>query len=272
MRHLYSTILLFIAFFLSSCAEVPQDVSEGPIAIIGDFGITGTAESEVAQLVKSWNPTLIATTGDNNYPTGAASAMEENVGQYYGSYLAKGTFFPSLGNHDWDTNPAPYYAYFNPPGNQRYYDFLKGQVHFFMMNSCLTEPDGRSASSVQAEWLRSKLSSSTALYKLVIFHHPPYTSPSTHSSDEQMRWHFQEWGATAVLTGHNHFYERLEVNGFPYFVNGSGGADLYGISNPDAQSKARVTDRHGAQRISVGNGILFEFVDTDGVIRDELRL
>ena len=38
-----------------------------------------------------------------------------------------------------------------------------------------------------------------------------------------MRWPFQAWGASAVVAGHAHSYERIMIAGFPYFVNGAGG-------------------------------------------------
>jgi hypothetical protein len=33
-------------------------------------------------------------------------------------------------------------------------------------------------------------------------------------------------GADVVMSGHDHGYERIDAKGFPYFVNGSGGASL----------------------------------------------
>jgi hypothetical protein len=46
-----------------------------------------------------------------------------------------------------------------------------------------------------------------------------------------MQWPFEEWGATAVLSGHDHCYERFAAgqSRFPYFVNGMGGARIYGF-------------------------------------------
>ncbi len=52
-------------------------------AVIGDYGLASQGEQEVANLVKSWAPSFIVTTGDNNYPSGAASTIDENTGQYY---------------------------------------------------------------------------------------------------------------------------------------------------------------------------------------------
>ena len=82
--------------------------------MIGDYGNAGPDELAVAELVKSWNPEFIITLGDNNYDVGSQSTIDPNIGQYYhefifpyiGSYGPGDTvnrFFPSLGNHDWET-------------------------------------------------------------------------------------------------------------------------------------------------------------------------
>src|SRR5438876_11336913 len=81
-------------------------------AAFGDFGSEGTGELSVANLVKSWNPDLILTLGDNNYEIGSAATIDINIGQYYHDYIGSYTgkfgagsatnrFFPALGNHDW---------------------------------------------------------------------------------------------------------------------------------------------------------------------------
>ena len=101
-----------IVFILLACSCLLAQ----KFASIGDYGDTGNNELAVANLVKSWNPDFIITLGDNNYPDGEASTIDENIGQYYhqyiypyvGSYgggLDVNRFFPSLGNHDWHTSP-----------------------------------------------------------------------------------------------------------------------------------------------------------------------
>ena len=42
-------------------------------AVIGDYGASDPREADVAALIKNWNPDLILTSGDNNFPTGSAS-------------------------------------------------------------------------------------------------------------------------------------------------------------------------------------------------------
>jgi hypothetical protein len=59
------------------------DGSSIRFAVIGDYGSDSQAEADVANLVKSWGPSFIITVGDNNYPKGAASTIDANIGKYY---------------------------------------------------------------------------------------------------------------------------------------------------------------------------------------------
>ncbi|MGB5893721.1 MAG: metallophosphoesterase, partial [Ignavibacteriaceae bacterium] len=179
-------------------------------ASIGDYGDAGSDELAVANLVKSWNPDFIITLGDNNYPDGETSTIDANIGQYYHQYIypyvgsyGEGSdvnrFFPSLGNHDWNTNPPqPHYDYFVLPNNERYYDFIWGDVHFFALDSDTDEPDGVTENSIQGQWLQNALSTSISTWRVVYFHHAPYSSSSNHGSQEYMQWPFKEWGADVV--------------------------------------------------------------------------
>ena len=213
---------------------------ETTFAAIGDYGEDGTAEEEVADRVKSWQPDYIFTLGDNNYGSGAEGTIDDNIGQYYGDYIypyygtydstaTENRFFPSLGNHDWraatDTNPypQPYLDYFTLPGNERYYDVRRGPVHLFILDSAHQEEDGRTSDSIQAQWLAEQMAASNAPWKLVAMHEPPYSSGASHGSRSDMQWDYAEMGATAVLAGHDHLYERLERDDILYFVNGLGG-------------------------------------------------
>ncbi len=242
-------------------------------AVIGDYGLAGIPEEDVADLVKSWDPDFIITVGDNNYPDGATETIDENIGQYYrgfiypyvGSY-GEGSeinrFFPTLGNHDWNINQASAYLdYFTLPGNERYYDFVWGPVHLFAIDSDSREPDGVGRTTTQGQWLREKLEASKAVWKIVYMHHPPYTSSVEEGSIDWMQWPFKEWGATAVITGHGHVYERVIVDGFPYFVNGLGGGPRYDFIEPISGSQVRYRDDYGAMLIEATmDQITFQFV------------
>src|SRR6185295_7904816 len=115
---------------------------------------------------------------------------------YTGAYGAGATtnrFFPALGNHDWVAEgAAPYLAYFTLPGNERYYDFVRGPVHFYALDSDPSEPDGITASSVQANWLRLALAAAPEPFQVVYFHHPPYSSGG-HGDTPDLQWPFRAW-------------------------------------------------------------------------------
>ncbi len=63
-----------------------------------------------------------------------------------------------------------------------------------------------------------------------------------------MQWPFGEWGADAVISGHDHTDERLQVGGIPYFVNGPGGKSRYDFEIPLPQSRVRYNQDYGAMR------------------------
>jgi tartrate-resistant acid phosphatase type 5 len=255
-------------------------------AVIGDYGRHGRAESDVAKLVKSWHPDLIITTGDNNYPSGTTRTLDVNVGQfysefiypYYGGYVSEdlsttNRFFPTLGNHDWSVPGAqPYLDYFSLPGNERYYEFTWGSVRFFALDSDSHEPDGKTLDSVQATWLRDELAASTATWKIVYMHHPPFSS-GQHGSSSALQWPYKEWGATTVLAGHDHTYERILRDGFPYFVNGLGGNHRYSFTKVVAGSQVRYRDDYGAMLVEAScHDITFQFYTRSGQLIDEFTI
>lgn len=281
------SVFLLLGLLLS---PVPGDSpSAGPstarVAIVGDYGSGSKGEVEVADLVSSWHPDAVVTVGDNNYPRGAGETIDAHVGRYYhdfvggyrGSYgegAAVNRFFPALGNHDWMTGGAePYLDYFDLPGNERYYDVGLGPVRIFVIDSDPHEPDGNSATSKQAAWLRGRLSATRETWKLVVFHHPPYSS-GMHGPSLWMRWPFKEWGATAVITGHDHDYERIFKHQFPYFVNGIGGAHLRAFRKTrERGSRACFASDHGAMRVvATAERITFEAIDSKGNAIDAYEL
>lgn len=281
---------MFSGFFLAAVLSlllVQSVLAQGGtarFAVIGDYGDDSDEEEDVADLVKSLNPDFIITTGDNNYPDGEASTIDRNIGQYYHEFIfpyrgnygpgaSTNRFFPSLGNHDWHTpGVRPYLDYFTLPGNERYYEFVWGPVHLFAIDSDVDEPDGRTASSDQAEWLRRALAASNAPWKIVYFHHPPYSS-GRHGSTTAMRWPFREWGATATIAGHDHVYERLIINDFPYFTNGLGGTSRYAFEEILSGSRVRYNADYGAMLVNANDSsITFQFINREGDVIDTFVL
>jgi tartrate-resistant acid phosphatase type 5 len=262
----------------------PTSVPSARFAVIGDFGMAGEPEGAVANLVKSWSPEFIVTTGDNNYPDGEAATIDANIGQYYQEFIypytggygpgsATQRFFPVLGNHDWVVGyPRPYLDYFGL-GDQRYYHFDWGPARFFMLDSMPGEPDGISADSVQGQWLQRELAATDLPWRIVVMHHPPFSS-GHHGSSDWMQWPYAAWGANLVLAGHDHSYERMEVDGITYLVNGLGGGARYAPGDEGAPGSVAFFNKdHGAMLIELsGNRLKAQFVTRAGVVVDGFEL
>ncbi len=251
-------------------------------AVIGDFGTGDGPAGEVAALVASWNVDFILTVGDNNYPSGEVETLDDNVGQFYSAWIhpyqgSYGTgadenrFWPCPGNHDWnyELEWQPYTDYFELPGNERYYELVRGPAHFFCVNSDIHEPDTNAYDGVQGQWLEAALAASTSSWKVVFQHHQAYSS-GTYGDDPTRQWPFEDWGANLFFNGHEHDYERLHVGGLTYVITGTGGTGTRSAGTFNTDSQAFWTDRHGAVLVELSQSWgRFVSYDTLGAIGDQ---
>jgi hypothetical protein len=84
-----------------------------------------------------------------------------------------------------------------------------------------------------------------------------------------MQWPFASWGADAVMSGHDHTYERIFADGIVYFVNGLSGSTIYNFTTPVSGSQVRYNDDYGAMRVAASDtAITFEFINVSGSIID----
>src|SRR5207253_1914492 len=100
-------------------------------------------------------------------------------------------------------------------------------------------------------------------------------SSADHGSNTFMQWPFQAWGASAVLSGHSHVYERLvEDNNFPYFVDGLGGASRGGFIPPLVPgSQVQYNADWGALLVNASDTqISFQFISEANTLIDSYSL
>ena len=281
-----------IFWFLST----PPANAQSSFAVIGDYGSSSTDEGAVAGLVYGWSPDFIITLGDNRY---GSTDFNKAVGQYYcnhltdagnGSFCSGGNsltnaFFPSLGNHDYNDGAGldEYLSYFTLPGtgvatsgtsgSERYYDFIRGPIHFFVIDShgaLLSSTD----ETIQKNWLQAQLAASRTPWQIVYFHHPPYSS-ALHGSTTAMQWPFAAWGADAVISGHDHTYERIFADGIVYFINGLGGRSLRinSFHTPVTGSQIHYNGDYGAMHVDASDTtITFQFINLSGSIIDTYNI
>lgn len=288
-------------YYIAVVFHPETDPARTNIAAVADVGYGNRSSTNgVEALIKGRGVTDIILAGDVNYTLGHASTIDSNVGRHWRKFIFPylGSFplksgetdaisnhcWPCPGNHDWG-NPGsntshptalqPYLNYFPVP---RYYKRTFGDnlVDIWFLDSDINEPDGRRVGSAQYYWFLESVQQSTALYKGVVFHHPPYTSGSGHGPNQDMRWDFSAHGVQFAINGHNHNYERYErPNDMVYFVVGTGGPELDGFipgGQISANSKFRL-ETNGAMFIEANvHSIRFTFRDNTGTVRDSKEL
>ena len=205
--------------------SLPNKDDSLKFGVLGDFG-TGEREQyqladQMARLRQRFPYELVVTVGDNLYGSERPQDFVKKFETPYKPLLDAGVkFYASLGNHD--AREQARYKLFNMDG-RTYYTFKapKEDVRFFALESDYPRPE-------QIAWLQKELESSNEKWKIPYFHHPLYSSGERHGSDISLRNTleplFIKHGVSVVLTGHDHFYERIKPqNGIVYFVVGSGG-------------------------------------------------
>jgi hypothetical protein len=266
-------------------------------AFISDQGSGDSNQQAVASMVTSWSPGYIVTGGDNIYglPGGATQTQFDALfasthTAMYASFLSSGMFFPTIGNHDVDgdeSSPSFYRSKFPnlfQSGTKNYYSVRPngGSVEFFILssgfltNGTVFEPDGNEIGSVQYLWFIQAVTLSTARFKVVVLHHPPFTSDVNYADGKsEMRWGFDSLGVDLVLCGHSHNYERWLTKGIPHIVCGTGGKDLRGYTKSDSDSESIIDNppRFGALRVSVaGPRMTLEYVVVGGTVVDSVTI
>ncbi len=206
---------------------------------IGDTGTGSDKQQELADvMVRSHSEfpfDAVLMMGDNMYGgEGPKDFLTKFENIYRPLIDQKVKFYASLGNHD---EPAQrFYQHFNMDGKE-YYRFTRGNVAFYALNSNYMDKK-------QVDWLNSELGKDTSQWKIAFMHHPPYSSGSKHGSDKKLREVvepiFLKHGVNVVLTGHDHFYERVKPQkGIYYFVSGAGGK----LRPGDVKDNSPLTDK-----------------------------
>lgn len=207
------------------------------IWVLGDFGCGTDNQYATYEQYKKFTADKPSDVwlwlGDNAYCCGYDANFQQFVFNVYGTTFRNLPFYPVPGNHDYannaDVRDLPYFQIFNFPqqaeaggvasGTKQYYSYDYGNVHFVALDSFGNEGGLwrlSDTTGTQVQWLKRDLAATQQPWKVVYFHHPPY-SKGSHNSDveselvllrEKLTSILERYGVDLVFSGHSHIYER----------------------------------------------------------------
>lgn len=218
-------------------------------AMAVSFAFVGDSCSAPANATKTYNAMLpwsvngfCVTLGD------LAGRGEDNITDYWQShffnpaaaFIKQIAMYPCIGNHEiYDetsfpdyVHPTKYLANWSLPtansGSEMYYSFDKGPVHFISLDTWWSS---YASGSEQRAWLARDLTANRKPWTIAFAHNGPYVSQLGGSDGSSgIRTSlvplFEQHDVDMYLFGHYHDYQRNEVNGVTYVLQGTGGQEL----------------------------------------------
>ena len=246
----------------------------------GDIASCASGGDEQTAALLDTLPGTVLTLGDTVYDDGSADQFRRCYMPSWGRFRDR--TYPAPGNHDYQTaNASGYYGFFGPRAGQPgkgWYSFDLGRWHLIALNSNCDEVGGCQPGSEQERWLRADLAAHPARCTLAFWHHPRFSSGTTHGSDRAVGglWlALYQAGAEVVLVGHEHNYERFApldplggvdpARGVREFVVGTGGSSHYPFGSPLPGSQARNSDSFGVLQLQLRpTGYSWRFLPVQG--------
>lgn len=231
-----------------NCSSAPAEQKPLRFIAFGDFGQGTPFQARLGeQMVKTYEQTpyeLALLLGDNIYPDGDINRLAKShfENPYAGLIARKVRFVATIGDHDdRKGHVQDEMAYFKMPNE--YYKVSRGPVDFFVLNTTFFV-----RSPEQRAWIAKALAESKARWKIVIGHHPMYSSGrngNTEGSRKVLEPLLIKNKVDLYLAGHDHDYERFApIRGVRYVVSGGGGSYLYNFKNIEAGSLIRLKTHH----------------------------
>ena len=195
-----------------------------------------------------------------------------------------------VGNHEhyWDIVYRESYAFYHAfprfPGNsgvitgatatREWYAFAYGDIQFILLNT--QSFFGYPGRAEQLEWLEQRLTDPAYRYSIVVFHVPPFSAGVYPNDGAAVRsdWVplFEAHGVPLVLSGHDHNYQRLDVNGITYVISGGGSGVLYDQTTNPESSRSFSKQMHFVMLEIYPDRIELQAVGLDGTVFDQVEI
>ncbi len=246
--------------------------------IFGDTRTRHELHQKIADAIEKSEPDFVVHTGDL-VTDGSDLAQWPIFFNIERAMLRKTAFYPVLGNHE--RNNRRFYEFFDV--STPYYSFDWGSAHFTMLNSdldnvALSETAKESFWAEQQRWMEDDLAKAKgAEFRFVIMHHPPFTAVKRRQGEDKAVGKlvplFEKYKVNAVLSGHDHNYQRHIQNGITYIITGGGGAPLYPVDAPIPGVTQKLESTEHFVKVNVVPGkVTLEAVALDGHVIESVDL
>lgn len=212
----------------------PQENTPILFSVMGDNRSNPFDHSRKSKKMKRFEPLFSIYTGDLCFDGRYETWKSEFFTEDELSLISEVPFFNSIGNHEGMRQNSK--AFLEPAnknsGNDFYYSFDIGNIHFLVLN---TEQSVKKGSN-QWKFAEEDLKNSGKKWKIAVFHIPAYAGGGHNGSKDMIKMTselFEKYEVDACLTGHNHYYQRNYVNKIYHLVFGGGGSPLYEPKNED---------------------------------------
>jgi len=268
----------------------PQGRVPFHFCVLGDTRSGHDTHRQIVSRIINEHPLFVINTGDL-VGNGNNISNWETFFDINKELIRNVPYYTVLGNHEQDSKN--YYDFFNLPGNERYYFFTVGDALFVVLD--MEGPDYDTPDYLQGgarelfwegiskayfdkekAWLENLLSlNEDAGYIFVFFHPTWYSIKSSRVNDAARRrayWGdiFERHGVSAVMNGHDHYYEHAFHGGTHYIVTAGGGAPLYDTDalQPETVKAEKV---HHYMSIDVGEEqTILKAIRIDGFLLEKI--
>ncbi|HEX4983224.1 MAG TPA: metallophosphoesterase [Ilumatobacteraceae bacterium] len=234
---------------------------------VGDSGsridATGAAVARIGA-IEPYDALLLL--GDNVYPTGNPANLPGTVFEPFSEVLDSGTVLLAiLGNHDvkdgWGDAQMEALGMSGRFWAEEYDDVLIVGLD----SNEVADPE-------QLAFLEDSLASTSAGWKIVALHHPPYSAGYQGSSinvRQALSPLFEQYGVQLVLSGHDHDYQRsVPIGGVTYVVSGAGAGTRR--TGADAFTAASYSWHNFLDIAITGDRLMLRAIGQDGSVFDEV--
>lgn len=261
------------------------------VVFIANDGLINDDRTAVNLAIKSIKDlNMVVGAGDHVYNSGSRAELLTNLVPYWDDLHSRGRFIAVHGNHDYETNNGePLWSYLQQPPARSCSYKIGDHTEVFLYDTGI-KTDGTQINianldgatpdvSTQANKLVNAIRASAARNKIVVWHQTPYTSSDRYVASggaelaqvaalQRLAMRIEDVGATALICGHAHLYERIHLGNLTIFTVGTGGAALAGTGTILPNSARRVYAHGYLNATFTALTAEFSFVDGSGNVLD----